>query len=158
MGYITSIMSVPKKLTAQQEKFVMFLVYGNEGEPCTKTEAAKLAGYADPRHYASRLMNVNEYPMVVAHYEDMLLELHSKYEQDLVSQKATLGQLRDAAKRKGRYADAIRAQELMMKADGRFVDKRLNMNVKVDPDEAREKNERLINIVKNKLAVKKIKG
>ncbi len=157
MGYITSIMSVPKKLTAQQEKFVMFLVYGNEGEPCTKTEAAKLAGYADPRHYASRLMNVNEYPMVVAHYEDMLLELHSKYEQDLVSQKATLGQLRDAAKRKGRYADAIRAQELMMKADGRFVDKRLNMNVKVDPEEAREKNERLINIVKNKLAVKKIK-
>ena len=151
-------MSVPKKLTAQQEKFVMFLVYGNEGEPCTKTEAAKLAGYADPRHYASRLMNVNEYPMVVAHYEDMLLELHSKYEQDLVSQKATLGQLRDAAKRKGRYADAIRAQELMMKADGRFVDKRLNMNVKVDPEEAREKNERLINIVKNKLAVKKIKG
>jgi hypothetical protein len=136
----------------------MFLVYGNEGEPCTKTEAAKLAGYADPRHYASRLMNVNEYPMVVAHYEDMLLELHSKYEQDLVSQKATLGQLRDAAKRKGRYADAIRAQELMMKADGRFVDKRLNMNVKVDPEEAREKNERLINIVKNKLAVKKIKG
>ena len=158
MGYITSIMSVPKKLTAQQEKFVMFLVYGNEGEPCTKTEAAKLAGYADPRHYASRLMNVNEYPMVVAHYEDMLLELHSKYEQDLVSQKATLGQLRDAAKRKGRYADAIRAQELMMKADGRFVDKRLNMNVRVDPEEAREKNERLINIVKNKLAVKKIKG
>ena len=157
MGYITSIMSVPKKLTAQQEKFVMFLVYGNEGEPCTKTEAAKLAGYADPRHYASRLMNVNEYPVVVAHYEDMLLELHSKYEQDLVSQKATLGQLRDAAKRKGRYADAIRAQELMMKADGRFVDKRLNMNVKVDPEEAREKNERLINIVKNKLAVKKIK-
>ena len=158
MGYITSIMSVPKKLTAQQEKFVMFLVYGNEGEPCTKTEAAKLAGYADPRHYASRLMNVNEYPMVVAHYEDMLLELHSKYEQDLVSQKATLGQLRDAAKRKGRYADAIRAQELMMKADGRFVDKRLNMNVKVDPEEARNKNERLLNIVKNKLAVKKIKS
>jgi len=157
MGYITSIMSVPKKLTAQQEKFVMFLVYGNDGEPCTKTEAAKLAGYADPRHYASRLMNVNEYPMVVAHYEDMLLELHSKYEQDLVGQKATLGQLRDAAKRKGRFADAIRAQELMMKADGRFVDKRLNMNVKVDPDEAKEKNERLLNIVKNKLAIKKIK-
>ena len=38
-----------------------------------------------------------------------------------------------------------------MKADGRFVDKRLNMNVKVDADEAREKNERLMNIVKTKL-------
>ena len=150
-------MSLPKKLTAQQEKFVMFLVYGHEGEPCSQTEAAKLAGYADPGNYASRLMNVNQYPLVVAHYESLLQELHSKYEQDLVGQKATLGQLRDAAKRKGRYSDAIRAHELIMKADGRFVDKRLNMNVKVDPDEAREKNERLMNIVKNKLAVKKIK-
>jgi len=158
MGYITSIMSVPKKLTIQQEKFVMFLVYGNEGEPCSQTEAAKLAGYADPKDYASRLMNANKYPLVVAYYEDLLAELHSKYEQDLVGQKATLGQLRDAAKRKGRFADAIRAQELMMKADGRFVDKRLNMNVKVDPEEARSKNERLLNIVKNKLAVKKIKS
>jgi hypothetical protein len=45
-----------------------------------------------------------------------------------------------------------------MKADGRFVDKRLNMNVKVDPDEAREKNERLMNIVKTKMAMKKIKS
>ena len=128
-----------------------------EVEPCSQTEAAKLAGYADPKDYASRLMNVNQYPLVVAHYESLLQELHSKYEQDLVGQKATLGQLRDAAKRKGRYSDAIRAHELIMKADGRFVDKRLNMNVKVDPDEAREKNERLMNIVKNKLAVKKIK-
>ena len=158
MGYITRIMSVPKKLTLQQEKFVMFLVYGNEGEPCSQTEAAKLAGYADPKGYGSRLMNVNEYPLVVAHYEELLQELHSKYEQDLLGQKATLGQLRDAAKRKGRFADAIRAQEIIMKADGRFVDKRLNMNVKVDPQEAREKNERLINIVKNKIAVKKIKS
>ena len=150
-------MSVPKKLTTQQEKFVMFLVYGHEGEPCSQTEAAKLAGYADPRHYGSRLMNVNEYPLVVAHYETLLQELNSQYEQDLTGQKATLGQIRDAAKRKGKYSDAIRAHELIMKADGRFVDKRLNMNVRVDPDEAREKNERLMNIVKNKLAVKKIK-
>ena len=85
-------------------------------------------------------------------------ELYSKYEQDLPGQKATLGQLRDAAKKKGRFADAIRAQEIIMKADGRFVDRKLNMNVKVSPDEAREKNERLVNIVKTKLAMKKIKS
>ena len=143
-------MSVPKKLTAQQEKFVMFLVYGNDGEPCSQTEAAKLAGYADPGNYASRLMNVNEYPMVVAHYEEKLLELHKKYEQDLPDQKATLGQLRDAAKRKGRFADAIRAQELMMKADGRFVDKRLNMNMKITPEEARAKIKRIDKIIDKK--------
>ena len=151
-------MSVPKKLTAQQEKFVMFLVYGNDGEPCSQTEAAKLAGYADPGNYASRLMNVNEYPMVVAHYEDKLLELHKKYEQDLPDQKATLGQLRDAAKRKGRFADAIRAQELMMKADGRFVDKRLNMNMKITPEEARAKIKRIDKIIDNKKKLKEIKS
>jgi len=158
MGYITRIMSVPKKLTAQQEKFVMFLVYGNDGEPCSQTEAAKLAGYADPGNYASRLMNVNEYPMVVAHYEEKLLELHKKYEQDLPDQKATLGQLRDAAKRKGRFADAIRAQELMMKADGRFVDKRLNMNMKITPEEARAKIKRIDKIIDNKKKLKEIKS
>tara|TARA_Y100001951_G_C11262775_1_gene253565 strand:+ start:647 stop:1102 length:456 start_codon:yes stop_codon:yes gene_type:complete len=151
-------MSVPKKLTAQQEKFVMFLVYGNDGEPCSQTEAAKLAGYADPGNYASRLMNVNEYPMVVAHYEEKLLELHKKYEQDLPDQKATLGQLRDAAKRKGRFADAIRAQELMMKADGRFVDKRLNMNMKITPEEARAKIKRIDKIIDNKKKLKEIKS
>ena len=151
-------MSVPKKLTAQQEKFVMFLVYGNDGEPCSQTEAAKLAGYADPGNYASRLMNVNEYPMVVAHYEEKLLELHKKYEQDLPDQKATLGQLRDAAKRKGRFADAIRAQELMMKADGRFVDRRLNMNMKVTPEEARAKIKRIDKIIDNKKKLKEIKS
>ena len=158
MGYITRIMSLPKKLTTQQEKFVMFLVYGNDGEPCSQTEAAKLAGYADPGNYASRLMNVNEYPMVVAHYEEKLLELHKKYEQDLPDQKATLGQLRDAAKRKGRFADAIRAQELMMKADGRFVDKRLNMNMKVTPEEARAKIKRIDKIIDNKKKLKEIKS
>ena len=42
MGYITSIMSLTKKITPQQDKFVMFLVYGHEGEPCSQTEAAKL--------------------------------------------------------------------------------------------------------------------
>ena len=62
-------------------------------------------------------------------------ELHSKYEQDLPGQKATLGQISDAAKKKGKYSDAIRAHELIMKADGRFVEKRLNMNVKLDAPE-----------------------
>ena len=158
MGYITSIMSLPKKLTAQQEKFVMFLVYGHEGEPCSQTEAAKLAGYADPKDYGSRLMNVDRYPLVVAYHDALKQELYSKYEQDLPGQKATLGQLRDAAKKKGRFADAIRAQEIIMKADGRFVERRLNMNAKLSPEEAKSKNDRLMNIVKNRMIIKKIKS
>lgn len=158
MGYITSIMSVPKRLTAQQEKFVMYLVYGHEGYPCSQTEAAKLAGYADPKDYASRLMNVDRYPLVVALHDELKNELHSKYEQDLPGQKATLGQIRDDARKKGKYSDAIRAHELIMKADGRFIERRLNMNAKITPEEAKNQNERLMNIVKNKIAIKKIKS
>ena len=158
MGYITSIMSVPKRLTAQQEKFVMFLVYGHDGYPCSQTEAAKLAGYADPKDYGSRLMNVDRYPLVVAYHDELKNELHSKYEQDLPGQKATLGQIRDDAKKKGKYSDAIRAHELIMKADGRFIERRLNMNAKLSPEEAKSKNDRLMNIVKNRLIIKKIKS
>ena len=151
-------MSLTKKLTAQQEKFVMFLVYGHDGYPCSQTEAAKLAGYADPKDYGSRLMNVDRYPLVVAYHDELKNELHSKYEQDLPGQKATLGQIRDDAKKKGKYSDAIRAHELIMKADGRFIERRLNMNAKVSPEEAKSKNDRLMNIVKNRLIIKKIKS
>tara|TARA_B100000073_G_scaffold54371_1_gene40158 strand:+ start:158 stop:613 length:456 start_codon:yes stop_codon:yes gene_type:complete len=151
-------MSVPKRLTAQQEKFVMFLVYGHDGYPCSQTEAAKLAGYADPKDYGSRLMNVDRYPLVVAYHDELKNELHSKYEQDLPGQKATLGQIRDDARKKGKYSDAIRAHELIMKADGRFIERRLNMNAKVSPEEAKSKNDRLMNIVKNRLIIKKIKS
>ena len=151
-------MSVPKRLTAQQEKFVMFLVYGHDGYPCSQTEAAKLAGYADPKDYGSRLMNVDRYPLVVAYHDALKQELYSKYEQDLPGQKATLGQIRDDAKKKGKYSDAIRAHELIMKADGRFIERRLNMNAKLSPEEAKSKNDRLMNIVKNRMIIKKIKS
>ena len=62
--------------------------------------SCKLAGYADPGNYASRLMNVNEYPLVVAHYEDKQELYTASMNRDLPGQKATLGQLRDAAKRR----------------------------------------------------------
>ena len=103
-------------------------------------------------------MNVDRYPLVVAYHDELKNELHSKYEQDLPGQKATLGQIRDDAKKKGKYSDAIRAHELIMKADGRFIERRLNMNAKVSPEEAKSKNDRLMNIVKNRLIIKKIKS
>ena len=45
-----------------------------------------------------------------------------------------------------------------MKADGRFIERRLNMNAKITPEEAKSQNDRLMNIVKNKIAIKKIKS
>ena len=53
---------------------------------------------------------------------------------------------------------SARAHELIMKADGRFIERRLNMNAKVSPEEAKSKNDRLMNIVKNRLIIKKIKS
>ena len=47
--YIDNIMPGPKKfLTPRQMKFAELIVYGIEGSPITKGEAARLAGYADP--------------------------------------------------------------------------------------------------------------
>ncbi len=37
----------PKQLTPKQTKFAQLIVYGVEGSPITKTEAARVAGYSD---------------------------------------------------------------------------------------------------------------
>jgi len=39
-------MGLPKRLTEMQRRFAEFLVFGGPDGPCTKTEAATLAGYS----------------------------------------------------------------------------------------------------------------
>ena len=99
-------------------------------------------------------MNVDEYPLVVP-----IMTL---------SNKSCTQSMNRTYQNKRQYWDSYvmlqkrmvsllmlsRAKRDYHENDGRFVDKRLNMNVKVDADEAREKNERLMNIVKTKLALK----
>ena len=60
-----------KQLTNQQIKFSQILVYGVEGIPVSKMEAAKLAGYADPAPHGSRLTNPNHYPLVCAYISNL---------------------------------------------------------------------------------------
>ena len=56
-----------KVLTPKQMKFAQLIVYGVDGTPITKTEAARLAGYTDSLHEGTRLTNPNKNPLVCAH-------------------------------------------------------------------------------------------
>ena len=56
-----------KQLTPKQIKFAQLLVYGVEGNPVNKTEAAKRAGYSDAANEGSKMTNPNKYPLVCAY-------------------------------------------------------------------------------------------
>ena len=71
----------PKQLTPKQVKFAQLLVYGVEGSPITKTEAAKLAGYATPNPEGTRLTNPNKFPMNLAHFYHSRITLASSQPQ-----------------------------------------------------------------------------
>ena len=68
-----------KQLTTRQMKFAQLIVYGVEGSPITKTEAAKLAGYATPNPEGTRLTDPNKFPLVCAHISNLRDEVRQKY-------------------------------------------------------------------------------
>ena len=53
-----------KQLTPRQMKFAQLIVYGEEGIPIIKTEAARRAGYSDAANEGSKMTNPNKYPLV----------------------------------------------------------------------------------------------
>ena len=69
----------PKKLTSMQLKFATLFVYGEEGIPLSKTEAAKRAGYSDAANEGSKMTNPNKYPLVCAHISNLRDEVRHKY-------------------------------------------------------------------------------
>ena len=68
-----------KTLTSAQIKFSQLFVYGVEGSPVTKREAAKLAGYKDPDSDGARLTNPNKFPLVCAYISNLRDEVRQKY-------------------------------------------------------------------------------
>ena len=52
-------------------KFANLLVYGIEGIPISKTEAAKRAGYSDAANEGSKMTNPNKYPLVCAYISNL---------------------------------------------------------------------------------------
>ena len=105
-------MGVPKRLTEMQIRFAEHLVFGGPDGPCTKTEAAILAGYskANARHEGSTLTNPKLFPLVVKYIGDLKEERLKKYEVNYDAHVAELGRIKDAASKKGAWSAAVNAE------------------------------------------------
>ena len=122
-----------KHLTNQQMKFAQLLVYGVEGSPISKTEAAKLAGFADPQPYGSRLTNPTEYPLVCAHISNLRDEVRQKYGISFENHLEELGKIRDRGKKDNRNLAAAATTEIARgKVAGFYIDQKIIRHGKID--------------------------
>ena len=122
-----------KQLTPKQMKFATLLVYGVEGNPITKTEAAKLAGLAHPAQQGSRLTNPNEFPLVCAHISNLRDEVREKYGVTFEGHLEELGKIRDQGKKDNRNLAAAATTEIARgKVSGYYIDQKIIRHGKID--------------------------
>ena len=105
-----------RKLTPQHQKFLDFYFH----KDMTQTGAAREAGYKNPTVAAVRLLRN---PVVKERLDEMRLEAKNKFGVTIDKSVRDLKQLRDEAWQNGRFGDAIRAEELRLKATGLLVSK-----------------------------------
>ena len=127
-------MSGPAKhLTPKQMKFAQLIVFGVEGSPITKTEAARLAGYADPNPEGSKLTNPNKYPLVCAHISNLRDEVRQKYGISFEKHLEELGNIRDRGKKDNRNLAAAATTEIARgKVAGYYIDQKIIRHGKID--------------------------
>jgi len=128
-----------KQLTPQQLKFATLLVYGVEGNPITKSEAARLAGFSDTANgaavYATRLTDPNRYPLVCAHISNLRDEVRHKYGISVESHLEELGKIRDMGKKDSRNLAAAATTEIARgKVGGYYIDQKLVRHGKIIDD------------------------
>ena len=148
----------PKQLTPQQMKFANFIVYGVDGNPITKTEAARLAGYSDNGNWCSvagsELTDSTKYPLVAAFISNLRDEVRHKYGISFESHLEELGKIRDMGKKDRRNLAAAATTEIARgKVGGYYIDQKIVRHGKIDDmnlDQLydrmrtiREKNERM---------------
>ena len=123
----------PKQLTPKQVKFAQLLVYGVEGSPITKTEAAKLAGYATPNPEGTRLTDPNKFPLVCAHISNLRDEVRQKYGITFEKHLEELGNIRDRGKKDNRNLAAAATTEIARgKVAGYYIDQKIIRHGKID--------------------------
>ena len=105
-----------KKLTPQQQTFLDNYFNGD----MTQTGAARAAGYKNASVSAVRLLRN---PIVQERLEEMRLEARTKYGVTVDKSVRDLKKMRDEAWELGKYGEAIRAEELRLKATGLLVNK-----------------------------------
>ena len=159
---MTNIKQTPgpdKQFTPQQMRFATLLVYGAEGIPVTKTEAARRAGYSDDANRcsvtASELTNPNKYPLVCAHISNLRDEVREKYGISFEGHLEELARIRDQGKKDSRnLASAATTEIARGKVAGYYIDQKVIRHGNIDDMNLaqlyekmrtiKEKNERLI--------------
>ena len=122
-----------KQLTTRQMKFAQLIVYGVEGSPITKTEAARLAGYSDAPSEGSKLTNPNHYPLVCAYISNLQDEVRQKYGITFERHLEELGNIRDRAKKDNRNLAAAATTEIARgKVAGYYIDQKIIRHGKID--------------------------
>jgi phage terminase small subunit len=122
-----------KQLTPRQMKFSQLIVYGVEGSPITKTEAAKLAGYSDPNSDGPKLTNPDKYPLVCAHISNLRDEVREKYGISFEGHLEELGKIRDQGKKDNRNLAAAATTEIARgKVGGYYIDQKIIRHGKID--------------------------
>ena len=144
-----------KHLTPMQMKFATLLVYGVEGIPVSKTEAATRAGYSDAANEGSKMTNPNKYPLVCAYISNLQDEVRQKYGISFEKHLEELGNIRDRGKKDNRNLAAAATTEIARgKVAGYYIDQKIIRHGKIDDmnldqlyermKTIKEKNERLL--------------
>ena len=122
-----------KQLTPRQMKFAQLIVYGVEGNPITKTEAARQAGYSDAPGEGSKLTNPNKYPLVCAFISNLRDEVREKYGVSFEGHLEELGKIRDQGKKDNRNLAAAATTEIARgKVSGYYIDQKIIRHGKID--------------------------
>ena len=122
-----------KQLTPMQMKFATLLVYGVEGLPVSKTEAAKRAGYSDAANEGSKMTNPNKYPLVCAYISNLRDEVREKYGISYEGHLEELGKIRDQGKKDNRNLAAAATTEIARgKVSGYYIDQKIIRHGKID--------------------------
>ena len=103
-----------KQLTPMQMKFATLLVYGIEGIPISKTEAATRAGYSDAAREGSIMTNPNKYPLVCAYISNLRDEVRQKYGLSFEGHLEELAKIRDMGKKNQRNLAAAAVSALIL--------------------------------------------
>ena len=122
-----------KQLTPRQMQFAQLIVYGVEGNPITKTEAAKRAGYSDAPSEGSKLTNPNKYPLVCAYISNLRDEVREKYGISFEGHLEELGKIRDSGKKDNKNLAAAATTEIARgKVAGYYIDQKIIRHGKID--------------------------
>ena len=105
-----------KRLTDKQQDFLNNFMH----KDMTQTSAARSAGYANPGVDAVRLLRN---PVVQERYQEMRDEAQSRFGVTIDKSVRDLLKIRNEAWESGKFGEAIRAEELRLKATRLLVNK-----------------------------------